>query len=168
MAKSLLVPVLARKQVVIVILDEVVDLDVMPVQLPGGRSLGCVPASAVDDVVSKQEQALCRLGFYDVCMRAPGGRARGGVHNLIVKLCPLHGRRTGPHRYDQGKCIQSQDLVTGDTALHHGLKDARINKMRLCYMVIIKPIRTRPDEIRKIHFRAEAIISQLTQKTCPT
>ena len=126
LAKSLLGAVPARKQVVIVVLDEVVDLDVMPVQLPGGRSLGCVSASAINDMVSKQEQPLCRVGFYDVCMRAPGGRARGGVHNLIVKLCPLHGRRTGPHQYDQGKSIQSQDLVTGDTALHHGLKDARM------------------------------------------
>ena len=100
LAKSLLGAVPARKQVIVVVLDEVVDLDVMPVQLPGGRSLRRVSASALNEMVSKQEQPLCRLGFYDVCMRAPGGRAWGGVHNLIVKLCPLHGRRTDLHQYD--------------------------------------------------------------------
>ena len=97
LVKSLLGPVPARKQVIIVILDEVVNLDVMPVQLPGGRPLRRMSASALNEMVSKQEQPLCRLDFYDVCMRPPGGRAWGGVHNLIVKLCPLHGRRTGPH-----------------------------------------------------------------------
>ena len=60
LVKSLLGPVPARKQVIVVILDEVVNLDVMPVQLPGGRPLRRMSASALNEMVSKQEQPLGR------------------------------------------------------------------------------------------------------------